>query len=110
MQAIIDLGPQKVAETENAILGNYPNTYTFTKAMAERAIKKKRGDLRVTIVRPSIIIANYEEPFEAWIDSLAASGGIIMAGSLGILHLLFSRPTSILDLIPCDFVSNQVLV
>ena len=78
--------------------------------MAERAIKKKRGDLRVTIVRPSIIISNYAEPYEGWIDTLAASGGIVMAASLGIMHFFHGLNTSILDMIPCDFVSNQVLV
>ena len=78
--------------------------------MAERALKKNRGDLPVTIVRPSIIVSCYKEPFEGWIDTLAASGGIIFAVSLGVMHFVKSSGDSILDLIPCDLVSNQILV
>jgi len=52
---IIRLGPQRVQEQERAILGLYPNTYTFTKALAERMIKNCRGTLPVVILRPSVI-------------------------------------------------------
>ena len=36
------------------LLGSRPNTYTFTKALAESLIASEKGDLPVTIVRPSI--------------------------------------------------------
>lgn len=52
---ILKLGPQKVQEQEKNIVGGYPNTYTFTKSLAERSLKKNRGSLPVVIVRPSII-------------------------------------------------------
>ena len=104
------MGPQKVAEQEKSILGNHPNTYTFSKAFAERAIKKNRGNLPVTILRPSIIIACLDDPFMGWIDSPAASGGITLAIEMGIMRLVHSRKDGIMDLIPCDFVSNNILV
>ena len=107
---IINLGPQKVAEQELSILGNYPNTYTFSKAFAERALKKKRGNLPVTILRPSIITACYDDPFMGWIDSPAASGGITLGIEMGIMRLVHSAPDAIMDLIPCDYVSNNILV
>ena len=56
---ILKLGPQKVQEQEKNIVGGYPNTYTFTKSLAERALKKNRGSLPVVIVRPSIIQGCY---------------------------------------------------
>jgi fatty acyl-CoA reductase len=99
-----------VQEQEAAILGSYPNTYTFTKAYAERALKKRRGDLPVTILRPSIITSCYDDPFEGWIDSPAASGGVIIGISSGILHIVYSNGSSIMDLVPCDFVTNNILV
>jgi hypothetical protein len=40
--------------------------------MVERAIMKKRGNLKVTIVRPTIITSSYEEPVQGWTDTLAA--------------------------------------
>jgi len=66
--------------------------------------------LPVTIVRPSIIIANYDDPLQGWIDTLAASGGVILGISAGVMHFVRSSPTAIIDFIPCDFVSNQILV
>lgn len=99
-----------MVENEQALLGTFPNTYTFTKALAERSIQKRRGNLRVTIVRPSIIISNYDDPYPGWIDTLAAAGGLIMSVQVGLMRLLFASANSILDIIPCDFVSNQVIV
>jgi len=36
------------------LLGKWPNTYTFTKAVAENVIRKQAGDLPVGIFRPAI--------------------------------------------------------
>ena len=99
-----------MVEQELSILGNYPNTYTFSKACAERALKKRRGNLPVTILRPSIITACYDDPFMGWIDSPAASGGITLGIEMGIMRLVHSDPDAIMDLIPCDYVSNNILV
>ena len=65
--------------------------------MAERALKKVRGNTPVTIVRPSIIICCYNDPFIGWIDSPAASGSIAMTVQFGILHLVYSRGNAIID-------------
>ena len=45
------------------LLGDYPNTYTFTKGLAEFIISKECGRFPVTIVRPSIITGSCLEPF-----------------------------------------------
>lgn len=36
------------------LIGSRPNTYTFTKALAETMLLKESGNLPVAIVRPSI--------------------------------------------------------
>jgi nucleoside-diphosphate-sugar epimerase len=36
------------------VIGNWPNTYTFTKAVAEDMIKEEARGLPVGILRPSI--------------------------------------------------------
>jgi fatty acyl-CoA reductase len=51
----------------------WPNTYTYSKCMAERTLLKTRGNVPVLIVRPSIIIAAYQEPLPGWIDAVAAA-------------------------------------
>ena len=36
------------------LIGNRPNTYTFTKVLAESMLLQESGNLPVAIVRPSI--------------------------------------------------------
>lgn len=44
------------------LIGNLPNTYTYTKKLAELVVATESGDLPITIVRPSIIGASWKEP------------------------------------------------
>lgn len=104
------MGPQKVQENEKKILGNYANTYTFSKSLAERTLKKRRGNLPCTILRPSIICACKNEPFQGWIDSPAAAGGFVLGYETGIVHFVFADAWAKLDIIPCDYVTNNIIV
>lgn len=45
------------------LIGERPNTYTYTKALAEYLVQQEAGDLNVAIVRPSIVGASWKEPF-----------------------------------------------
>lgn len=40
-----------------------PNTYTYTKALAEQMLIREAGDLPLAIFRPAIVVAAYQEPF-----------------------------------------------
>ena len=44
------------------LIGSRPNTYTYTKAMAETLLMEEAKGLPVAIVRPSIVGASWEEP------------------------------------------------
>lgn len=46
-----------------------PNTYTFTKGLAEQAVKDFSDRLPVVIFRPSIVISSLDEPMPGWIDN-----------------------------------------
>lgn len=74
-----------VANTKD-LLGKYPNTYTYTKALCERLMKLRRGDLTLTIVRPAIISTSYIEPYPGWVDSLAAAAAYFMFVGLGLIR------------------------
>ena len=66
----------------------WPNTYTFTKNLAERTLKKRRGNISLHILRPAIIVAAYREPFPGWIDALTAASPIILLVAHGVLTKL----------------------
>lgn len=45
------------------LIAKHPNTYTYTKALAEYLVQQEAGDLNVAIIRPSIVGASWKEPF-----------------------------------------------
>lgn len=44
------------------LIGDKPNTYTYTKQLAEHLLVKEAGDMPIAIVRPSIVGAAWKEP------------------------------------------------
>lgn len=45
------------------LIRQHPNTYTYTKALAEYLVQQEAGHLNIAIVRPSIVGASWKEPF-----------------------------------------------
>lgn len=45
------------------LIRQHPNTYTYTKALAEYLVQQEANNLNVAIVRPSIVGASWKEPF-----------------------------------------------
>jgi len=91
------------------LIGKYPNTYTFTKALAESMLEEHAKDLPLLIVRPSIVCASIEDPMPGWIDNYNGVSGIIVAVGRGILRTLLV-PERKNDLVPVDLVSNCIIV
>lgn len=55
--------------------------------MGERTLRKKRRpDLPVVILRPSIIAASYKEPMVGWTDTLSAAGALSVAAGSGLVN------------------------
>ena len=51
------------------LVNSKPNTYTYTKALAECLVMKEMANLPCAIIRPSIIGSTWREPFPGWIDN-----------------------------------------
>jgi hypothetical protein len=98
-------------ENLKSILGPWPNTYTFTKSMAERTLRKKRNPkLPVFLVRPAIIIGALKEPFPGWTDTISAAGALSLTGGIGVVNWIHGKEENFADLIPVDIVSNSIIV
>src|SRR4030095_5371264 len=52
----------------------WPNTYTFTKSLAESLTAKLGADLPVAVVRPSIVETSTHDPFAGWNDGVNKIG------------------------------------
>jgi nucleoside-diphosphate-sugar epimerase len=89
----------------------WPDVYTFTKALGERAVEDlaHAEGLSLSIVRPSIIESALEHPFPGWIDGFKMADPIIRAYGLGQIPEFPGIPEGIVDLIPVDYVVNAIL-
>ena len=89
----------------------WPDNYTFTKAMGERAVEELAAehDAPLSIVRPSIIESSYAHPFPGWIEGFKMAEPIILAYGRGTIPEFPGIPEGIVDIIPADFVVNAML-
>ncbi|XP_028967969.1 fatty acyl-CoA reductase 1-like [Galendromus occidentalis] len=91
------------------LLKDRPNTYTFTKALAENLVELYSECLPIAIVRPSIITGAAFEPSPGWVDNYNGPNGLLIALGTGALTTLYSKLDCTADLIPVDFVANTIL-
>ncbi|KAK0396316.1 hypothetical protein QR680_001667 [Steinernema hermaphroditum] len=92
------------------LLDKRPNTYTFTKALAEMQLVEDARQLPVIIVRPSIIGAMWKDPLPGWTDNLNGPTGIFAACGKGLITNMCGSTESVADIIPVDVVSNMIIV
>jgi hypothetical protein len=85
----------------------WPNTYTFTKSLAESLIAKNIGKdgagLPIAIVRPSIVETSVAKPFRGWNEGINTSASLsYLLGTA--FRQLPSNERKRLDIIPVDAV------
>lgn len=86
-----------------------PNTYTYTKAIAESLIMQECKDIPTTIVRPSIVGASWREPFPGWIDNFNGPTALFAAIGKGILRTMIGQFNCTADIIPVDVPVNLMI-
>jgi fatty acyl-CoA reductase len=89
----------------------WPDNYTFTKAMGERAVEGLAAEHRVplSIIRPSIIESALAHPYPGWIEGFKMAEPIILAYGRGTIPEFPGIPEGIVDIIPVDHVVNAML-
>ncbi len=98
-QRLVEEGKRRAAE-----LG-WPNTYTFTKSLAESLLLRHAAGCPVAIVRPAIVESSIERPFRGWNEGVNTSASLSYL--LGTYFRQFpSDERKRLDLIPVDLVTR----
>jgi len=87
----------------------WPDAYAYTKSLGERALLETRGDVPVTIVRPSIIESSLLEPHPGWIRGFRMAEPVIIAYGRGLLSTFPGLPEGIVDVIPVDLVVAAIV-
>lgn len=93
--------------TQRADELGWPNTYTYTKALAELLLAKREG-LTHTVFRPAIVESAYEYPFPGWNEGFNTSGPLVYLAQTWFRHVP-AMPGNPLDVIPVDHVCKALL-
>uniref|UniRef100_A0A1B6DRB1 Fatty acyl-CoA reductase n=2 Tax=Clastoptera arizonana TaxID=38151 RepID=A0A1B6DRB1_9HEMI len=91
------------------LISKWENTYSFTKAIAEKLVSAYYPYIPVAVARPSIITPTVSEPLAGWIDNMYGTTGVSIGCSFGILKVWRCDPQAINDMIPVDVVVNSIL-
>ncbi|XP_031331140.1 fatty acyl-CoA reductase wat-like [Photinus pyralis] len=91
------------------LLGDWPNTYAFSKAIAEDVVLNESGGLPLAIVRPSIVIPTAKEPIEGFIDNYYGLTGVLLASAVGLIHVLYAKSDALSDIVPADYAINNAI-
>ncbi|MEM6992723.1 MAG: SDR family oxidoreductase [Myxococcota bacterium] len=85
----------------------WPNTYTYTKALAELLLADREG-LEHAVFRPAIVESALEYPFGGWNEGFNTSGPLVYLSQTWFRHVP-AMPGNPLDVIPVDHVCKALL-
>lgn len=110
------------------ILKEWPNTYSFTKCLAEDLVRDMGKGMPVTVFRPAIgklkplflnwflanrftfaVIPSLKEPVPGWIDNMYGPTGIVVGVGTGLLRVLYAKETIQANIVPVDMCVNSML-
>lgn len=108
--ALLDiLDDEKLQKITPILIDKWPNSYAYTKAIAESTVRQYNTEFPTCIVRPSIIASTFKEPLNGWINNLYGSIGVVMGSALGVLRTLHCVPDNLADIVPADYVIANII-
>ncbi|XP_021936348.1 fatty acyl-CoA reductase wat-like [Zootermopsis nevadensis] len=109
VQLVEILDDNNLATITPKLLGAWPNTYTYTKAIAEDIVRTVGKDLSVGVFRPSIVYCTRRETLPGWTDNLYGPTGIVVGVVLGWIRTIYSNGKLVGDIVPCDMAVNALV-
>lgn len=108
---LVDSVPDEIlADITDKFISPKPNTYTFTKALAENAVLEHGSrSYPIAIFRPTIVISAKQHPFPGWIENLNGPSGIVVGAGKGLMHVFCYKKTAKADLLPVDIAIDSLL-
>ncbi|KAL1453005.1 hypothetical protein WDU94_007182, partial [Cyamophila willieti] len=91
------------------LLDKWPNTYTFTKALAEDVVRVEGKGLPISVFRPAVIVSTYKEPVRGWIDNVYGPVGLMVGIGTGVLHTYHYDAECVTEMVPVDMVVNSMV-
>ncbi|CAG7824456.1 unnamed protein product, partial [Allacma fusca] len=91
------------------ILEEHPNTYEYSKRMAENLVESFKDQLPVCIVRPATILAACKEPFPGWNETSASISQYHQLLFTGAYQTVLVNPKTRTHITPVDYTVNTIL-
>ncbi|XP_025265588.1 putative fatty acyl-CoA reductase CG5065 isoform X3 [Camponotus floridanus] len=88
----------------------HPNTYTYSKHLAEKLVANEFPDILCCIARPSIVFPSYKEPLPGWVDNFNGPVGILVGGGKGIIRSMHCNSNFNVEIIPVDLAINDLII
>ncbi|XP_036143717.1 fatty acyl-CoA reductase 1 isoform X2 [Monomorium pharaonis] len=111
---MIDMAESLDEHTLNVFMAKFldyaPNTYIFSKNLAESTIQEYSFSLPCAIVRPSIVTSSIREPFPGWIDNYYGPIGLYIGGGKGVIRVGYLDRSCHNNIVPVDIVIKAMLV
>nr|XP_022909440.1 putative fatty acyl-CoA reductase CG5065 [Onthophagus taurus] len=104
------MDPKSLAAVEQSLIHPHPNTYTFTKRLAEMIADDMGNKLPIVITRPSIVLPSVFEPAPGWVDSFYGPIGLMVAAGKGVLRTTLLDPDMSPQIIPVDIAINGLII
>lgn len=87
-----------------------PNTYVFTKGLAENICEDYKDRLPIVIFRPAIVTGIENEPLPGWVANFNGPAGLMVGAGSGILRIFLCDPNCPLYCTPADTCINAMIV
>ncbi|KYN29624.1 PREDICTED: putative fatty acyl-CoA reductase CG5065 [Trachymyrmex cornetzi] len=91
------------------LLHPHPNTYTYSKRLAETLVSNEYPNLPCCIARPSIVIPSYLEPMPGWVDNLNGPTGLLIGAGKGVIRSMHCNGDYHAEVIPVDLAINAII-
>lgn len=99
------------AELEARVaVGYQPNTYTFSKALAEQVMSDHADRLNIAILRPSIVIGAVAEPLPGWTNNLNGPFALCVGITKGLVRTTLADKKAVIDMVPLEMVVNGIIL
>ncbi|XP_047514040.1 putative fatty acyl-CoA reductase CG5065 isoform X1 [Pieris napi] len=95
---------------EKKLIAPQPNTYSYTKSLAEELVSQYAGKFPIAIARPSIVTASLKEPHPGWVDNMNGPTGIIVGAGKGVIRSMLCDHKQQVDALPVDLVVNGCIL
>lgn len=99
----------KPPSSSHRVLGDIPNTYAYTKSLAEALVVETFDSLPSVILRPSIVIPIWKTPLPGWTDNINGPTGLLIGAGKGVIRTMYCNSSGYGDYLPVDIAVNAML-